>query len=92
MLKDGYIEVFSRNLRAEDSLIILPIFYAGGTVSREISSEDIASGIKAPHVECAGREAVISRIHEWRNFIVLGARDESLTEFAEEIAKRLLHI
>ncbi|MBM4144977.1 MAG: hypothetical protein FJ240_01700 [Nitrospira sp.] len=92
LMKQGYIEAFIRNLREEDHLILLPIFYAGGTTQKDISSEDIAKEIQA-----AGRSAevlhertlIFSRLKEWDNYIVFGARDETLSDFTREIAMRL---
>jgi UDP-N-acetylmuramate--alanine ligase len=89
MMKNEYIEAFSKNLRDSDYLILLPIFYAGGTVSKDISSNDIADGIKkqGKNVEVVNdRKAVLKRLNEWDNYVVFGARDETLSDFARDIA------
>ncbi|MEW6713881.1 MAG: Mur ligase family protein [Nitrospirota bacterium] len=89
MMKDEYIDVFAKNLRTSDHLILLPIFYAGGTVSKEISSHDLAYGIKARggSVEVVmAREDILKRLHEYKNYVIFGARDETLADFAKEIA------
>ena len=93
MMKNEYIEAFARNLRGSDHLILLPIFYAGGTVSRDISSDDLAMGIRAAggSVEVIrDRRTVLERASEWESYIILGARDETLADFAEDIAKKLI--
>lgn len=92
LMKQGYIDAFIKNLRKEDHLILLPIYYAGGTTQTDISSENLMNEIKA-----AGKSAevlhersfIFDRLKEWDNYVVLGARDESLAEFAREIALRL---
>lgn len=92
MMKAEYIDAFASNLRAGDHLILLPIYYAGGTVSRDISSGDLADGIKAAgkSVEVVDdRKAVLDRANERDNYIVLGARDETLADFARDIARAL---
>lgn len=91
MMKDEYVEAFSENLRKRDHLILLPIFYAGGTVTRDISSYDLADGIRAggKSVEVCERAEILAKICNWDNYVVMGARDESLSEFAEEIAVAL---
>src|SRR5208283_197298 len=92
MMKEEYIETFAENLRSSDHLILLPVFYAGGTVSKDISSEDLADGIRAlgKSVDVIGnRELVLGRSGEWENYAVLGARDETLSGFARCIARKL---
>jgi UDP-N-acetylmuramate--alanine ligase len=91
-MKQGYIEAFIRHLREEDHLILLPIFYAGGSAQKDISSEDLVK-----EIQTAGRSAevlhdrtlIFSRLKEWDNYIVFGARDETLSDFTREIAMRL---
>ncbi|HTR45291.1 MAG TPA: Mur ligase domain-containing protein [Thermodesulfovibrionales bacterium] len=89
MMKDEYIDAFTGGLRGSDYLILLPIFYAGGTAGKDISSEDLAAGIrnkgKAAEV-VERREDVLAKIREWETVIVFGARDETLSDFAAEIA------
>ncbi len=89
MMKAEYIDAFSQNLRDSDHLILLPIYYAGGTAHKDISSHDLAEGIKASgkSVEVADRIDILKRLDEWDNYVVLGARDETLSDFAGEIAK-----
>ncbi|MDA8169243.1 MAG: Mur ligase family protein [Nitrospiraceae bacterium] len=95
MMKDGYMEAFARNMRAGDRLVLLPIFYAGGTVSRDISSEVLAAGIKAAgkQAEVCTRGEVLEKVlpssGRWSSYVVMGARDETLSDFAREIAQKL---
>ncbi len=92
MMKREYIETFINNLRKEDHLILLPIYYAGGTSVKDISSEDLCDGIKVAgkSVEVLHeRPALFNRLKEWDNYVVFGARDESLAEFAREISLKL---
>ncbi len=92
MMKKEYIEAFVSNLRNTDKLLLLPIFYSGGTASRDISSHDLAEGIEAKGklVEVINqRESILKRLDEWRNYVIFGARDETLSDFAKEIARSL---
>ena len=89
MMKDEYIAAFSEGLRDSDHLILLPIFYAGGTASKDISSHDLARGIKrnGRSVEVVkDRNEVIRGLERSDNYIVMGARDETLSGFARSIA------
>jgi len=92
MMKAEYIAAFSKNLRDSDHLILLPIYYAGGTTSKDISSHDLADGIRAnkKSVEVVDdRNAILERLDEWDNYVIFGARDETLSDFAEKIAEIL---
>ncbi len=93
LMKEGYVGTFSSHLRRSDLLVLLPIYYAGGTAEKDISSRDItdrvaASGKAAATME--DREDVLRLTDEWDCFAVFGARDDSLSDFAEELAKRLI--
>ncbi|MBI4686092.1 MAG: hypothetical protein HY755_12985 [Nitrospirae bacterium] len=91
MMKKEYIEAFSENMRDSDHLILLPIYYAGGTTQKDISSHDLAEGIRASgrSVEVAERKEILTMLHKWESYVIFGARDESLSEFAEDIAIKL---
>ena len=56
-LRDEYIETFRAAFRQNDSLYLLPIYYAGGTAQKNISSEDIIIGSR----RCAIRRACRKR-------------------------------
>ena len=93
LMKNGYIEAFTEHLRNSDHLMLLPIFYAGGAAARDISSRDLADGITAEgeSVEVIERrEDVLRRVREWDTYVVFGARDETLSDLAREMAKELI--
>lgn len=92
MMKEGYIRTFSSYLREDDLLVLLPIYYAGGTASKDVSSKDIAEGVrtagkKAEVIET--RNDVITMPKEWEGYAVFGARDDSLSTLAEDIAENI---
>jgi UDP-N-acetylmuramate-alanine ligase len=91
MMKNEYIQAFAKNMRPADRLILLPIFYVGGTVAKDISSDDLAKGVVALGKSAAvgEREDIISAVEPGENYIVFGARDESLADFAKSIAEKL---
>jgi UDP-N-acetylmuramate--alanine ligase len=92
MMKKEYIETFIKYMRETDHLMLLPIFYAGGTASKDISSYDLAYEIGAGgrSVEVVEkRDALLKMLHEYQTYVVFGARDESLSDFAEQIASAL---
>ncbi len=89
LMKEGYIETFAENLRDSDHLVLLPIFYAGGTTCKDISSRDLADGVRARgrSVEVVeDRGDILKSVHEYRACVIFGARDETLADFAKHIA------
>jgi UDP-N-acetylmuramate--alanine ligase len=92
LMRHGYIDVFIKNLREKDHLILLPIYYAGGTSYKDISSEDLLQEIKAAGKSAEvlhERSLLFNRLKEWNNYVIFGARDDSLADFAREISQRL---
>jgi len=86
MLKE-YAEVFNSRLRENDRLFILPVYFTGGTVSRDIGPEDLALLCRASTPDSrASLLAEINRPPRNDCYVVLGARDESLGVLASEIA------
>lgn len=89
MLKE-YAETFSSQLRENDRLFILPVYYTGGTVKRSIGPEDLAELCGATALK--SRDALISEIQNmppYNCYAVLGARDDSLGSLADKIAVEL---
>lgn len=94
LMKEGYIKVFSEHLRETDRLFLLPIYYAGGTAAQDISSDDLAKGISAAGKSVRviyDRKEIFDSIRSRGSYVVFGARDDSLSTFAEEIAERVKH-
>ncbi len=92
MMKNEYIAAFADNLRDGDHLVVLPIFYEGGTVVRDISGRDISDGVAARGKSAeavTGREEMLGKVSGWDGYVVLGARDETLSDFARQIAQRV---
>ncbi len=89
MMKKEYIETFVDSLRDSDHLVLLPIYYAGGTAGKDISSEDIADEIMARGKSAEviqNRDDILNMVTDFRSFIIFGARDETLSNFAEKLA------
>lgn len=82
---------FGGEMRSQDVLILMPIFYAGGTTRKDISSEDLADRINSfgKTAEVISREAIpgrigrLARAGDW--VILMGARDPTLPELARNI-------
>ena len=92
MMKKEYIDTFVDNLRDGDHLVLLPIYYAGGTAAKDISSEDLADEVIARGKSAEviqKRDRILNKTNEFQSFIVFGARDETLSNFAGKLAEVL---
>ena len=91
-LKDEYTGSFQKIFRPGDALYLLPIYYAGGTAQKDISSQDIIDSLgNVPfHAEAVkDREELIEKIGSSARpgdaVIVMGARDPSLPALVKRI-------
>ncbi|MEE9558887.1 MAG: hypothetical protein V3V94_05310, partial [Candidatus Brocadiales bacterium] len=95
-LKDELIQTFSEELSGADVLYMPEIFYAGGTAKKDISSGDITEaleikGISARFIPERAEiiPAVCAEARDGDAILVMGARDDTLTDFASEILSLL---
>lgn len=95
-MKHEFIDGFTGLLRADDVLLMPEPVYYGGTTDRSVGSEDIASGIRAAgrHAEalptrdaCGDRLVALARPGD--RIVIMGARDDTLSQFAEGLLARL---
>ncbi len=91
-LRQDFVATFARELRPQDRLWMLEVFYAGGTAQRDFSAADIVAEIAGPGVNAEfapSRAWLAARIAEEARagdlVLVMGARDPSLTELARAI-------
>jgi len=95
-LKDELVDTFARLIRDTDGVYFLPIYYAGGTVKKDISSEELA--------DLVGKRGVMSSAPQNRNeliadlkqrvtpgdvVILMGARDPTLSLLSQKIKNSL---
>ncbi len=95
-MREEFIECFAGHLGPDDHLLMPEPVYYGGTADRSVSSADIVAGVRAkgrPAEALATREACGKRLLELAKagdrIIVMGARDDTLTTFAEELVAAL---
>lgn len=94
LMKDELIACFARGLAAKDVLIMPEPAYFGGTVDRSMGSQVIADGVQAAGrtaFALADRAACGDRLVELATpgdvIVVMGARDDTLSEFAADVLK-----
>jgi UDP-N-acetylmuramate--alanine ligase len=95
-MKHEFIDGFTGLLRADDVLLMPEPVYYGGTTDRSVGSEEIAAGIRAAgrHAEALPtRDACGDRLVELARpgdrIVVMGARDDTLSQFAAALLGRL---
>jgi UDP-N-acetylmuramate--alanine ligase len=95
-LRDEYIATFRSVLRRQDSLYLLPIYYAGGTANRDISSMDIITGLGPVSFNAravSDRGELLTRlqtdVESCDCILVMGARDPSLPALVRKIVELL---
>jgi UDP-N-acetylmuramate--alanine ligase len=96
LMRRELVRVLGEVLRPTDLVLLPEIYYAGGTVMRDISARDIVSDIRR-----AGRwamfvsdraelpEIISDNVQPGDGVAVMGARDPSLPELAREIAETI---
>ncbi|NNM76088.1 UDP-N-acetylmuramate--alanine ligase [Sphingomonas sp. ID1715] len=92
VMGDELVRMLGEKLTPEDLLILSDPVYFGGTVDRSVGSDTIVQGVRA-----AGRQAehiplrpdiarhLVEIARPGDRIIVMGARDDTLSQFAEEL-------
>ena len=96
VMRQELIDCFAVNMGADDVLILNDPAYFGGTVDRSVGSGDIVEGVRAAgraaeHIpersDCGERLAALARPGD--RIVIMGARDDTLSIFAEELVAKL---
>jgi len=91
------VAAFCRCLNSEDLLIMPEIFFAGGTVAKDISSADLINEAhrlgKENAVYFSSRKKacdfILQNARNGDRIVIMGARDNSLTDLCRTILERL---
>ncbi len=93
-LKDEYIATFRTTFRQNDALYLLPIYYAGGTAQKNISSEDIIQGLGPVAFTAQAvkdRDELLAKLQANARpedcVLLMGARDPSLPALVRKIVE-----
>ena len=95
-MRNDFIKEISSVLREGDEIWMSEIFYAGGTTTKDISSNDLikdiqALGKNAFFIEDRNNlpDAIIPHLTENCVLLLMGARDPSLEKFAHSVWEKL---
>jgi UDP-N-acetylmuramate--alanine ligase len=95
-MKSEFIAGFAEGLHAHDVLVMPEPVYFGGTTTREVTSGDIAEGVRATgrsafafadRAACGAKLVELARPGD--RIVIMGARDDTLTQFARELVEGL---
>ena len=96
LMRDALVGCFASGLRDEDVLVMPEPVYFGGTVDRSVGSNDLVCEIQR-----GGRKAfafpdrgacgdmLVKLARPGDRIVVMGARDDSLSQFAYELLRKL---
>ena len=96
LMRQAFVDAFVGGLEPDDVLLMPDPAYFGGTTDRSVSSADIARDIQgrgrhaeafAERAACGDRLLKLARPGD--RIVVMGARDDTLSSFAEDLARRL---
>jgi len=96
LMRDGLVGCFASGLRDEDVLVMPEPVYFGGTVDRSVGSKDLVCEIQRygrrafafPDRDACG-DTLVRLARRGDRVVVMGARDDSLSQFAHELLRRL---
>jgi UDP-N-acetylmuramate--alanine ligase len=96
LMKDALVDRFAQDLNQADILLMPEPVYFGGTVNRSVGSREIIAAIKQrgrnalafPDRDGCG-DALIRLARRGDRIVVMGARDDSLSQFARALLERL---
>lgn len=95
-MRAEFVETFADHLASGDILAMPEPVYFGGTADRSVSSRDIVGDIVSrgrlavnfeTRAECG--EALLEQARSGDRLVVMGARDDTLAQFAAELLARL---
>ena len=96
VMRAELVAMFAAKLGAEDVLVLPDPVYHGGTTSREVTSADIvadvaATGRQALHIpdRAAAAAHLAAAARPGDRIVVMGARDDTLSQLAADMAARL---
>jgi UDP-N-acetylmuramate--alanine ligase len=96
LMKDALVDCFADGLHGDDVLVMPEPVYFGGTVNRSVGSREIVEGIERrgrkafalPDRGACG-DSLVKLARRGDRILVMGARDDSLSLFAQELLQRL---
>jgi UDP-N-acetylmuramate--alanine ligase len=97
LMRNGFVDAFATGLGPGDLLLLPDPAYYGGTTDRSVTSADIVQdligrGVDARRVEdrIVARSIILEAASSGDRIVVMGARDDTLSEFARDVLRGLM--
>ena len=92
-MRDALREHLAKVLDRTDAFLMLPVYYAGGTVdfsptSQEVADDFSSNGIPVQAVETRAEAEKILAAGNFKAWLIVGARDASLRTWSRDLAER----
>lgn len=98
VMRAELVAMLAEKLGPDDLLVLPDPVYQGGTTSREVTSADIvadvaATGRNAMHIpdRAAAAAHLVATARPGDRIVLMGARDDTLSQLAAEMLERLAH-
>jgi UDP-N-acetylmuramate--alanine ligase len=96
LMRNALVSCFANGLHDDDVLVMPQPVYFGGTVNRSVGSDDIVCEIQRcgrkayafPNRSACG-DMLVELARRGDRIVIMGARDDSLSQFAQELLRRL---
>jgi UDP-N-acetylmuramate--alanine ligase len=96
LMKHALVDCFTKGMRGDDVLVMPEPVYFGGTVDRSVGSRELVGEIERggkkatafPDRRACG-DALVRLARPGDRILVMGARDDTLSQFARELLQRL---
>jgi len=96
LMKDDFIACFCHHLQPEDVLLMPEPVYFGGTVDRSVSAQDLVQALRKAGLRAeafaersACGERLMALAEPGDRILVMGARDDTLSQFAADLLERV---
>lgn len=96
LMHKEFTATFAKHLTAEDTLYIPEVLYLGGTVDKGYTAKDLVEELKQAGINAIWHDKrdeiadkITSTAQTGDRVVVMGARDDTLSNFAKEILNRL---
>ncbi len=96
LMRKEFADVFVKYLGQEDRLFVPEVLYLGGTVDRSVTARDLVGDITARGTDAVWLEnrenlfdALKNQTRPGDRVVIMGARDDTLSDYARDILSRM---
>ena len=94
LMFDDLVACFGRICQPTDRIFLMPVYYAGGTVAKQMDSDELVRKLQARGIPAAWvgtydqlMEAALREVREGDVVLCMGARDPGIPQFASDLVR-----